>query len=1019
MKRLMKRLFRRGETGQSIVILAIGFIGLLAVVGITTDVSLMFVRYSSLRRAVDSAAIAAAGQMRQDREQPTVELTARQYIEFHGLNPEKVRVNACGWFTEPQIANPGNLEEIIDEVCTEDQRKLVRVSATIRSPTIFLRLIGFGDVELTASAVSETAVLDVVMIMDVSESMLEETTYEDWGQVGLGMAYYPPVIEGNTPNIWQSAANGYESVFAENVDLQNDGVEPLKIAPTYFDGTNGTVYPANFDPTNPGYPYDTAFQEPLANYTWPTVGNTNARFNDWINWFWQEYLLGLPQATINDRLYFMPQGQYIGNSITGVPTANLPAPVNGDGTAGNPPSANVAGWEDTTFEPNRAYPVRSFIPNDVAALGTPQGHPRSECRVRFMPTPVPLTDYIEETYTQEGLDWPMPASGGGAPHGRWNGFQPTYNFYGCCNDPTSGGTVDEFGNITPGASNGADGDFSDLVCQPFKQAKDATRLFLDRVDFLRGDRVAFVTFDRSAFIIDPDGQGDGTHMIESSDIARETLDRFIGVRAEPNFYVWNDVDGGWTHNVDGTSRTVYAQGIDRATGLSIPAFYDQETVPQWVTDNGYTIRDPLDYNNYPVRSNCYFQNATLPWPKSRAADPTPGAPFAGQALAQIMNPRTWEAGSPWEVYRSQYNPAERAYEGKAQCRGTNIGGALRAANAALTDPTTERREGTVWIMILLSDGAAGASDPVRQRGDLPDTPSAYTQPPVPGEYGIYGLCPYGMPTNPSFPGRGELVEGDAGFPFCSDEQVHTRQFCTDTAGGIIGQSPGGSTIAGDTGFYPGGLDNDYDFNQTPQQNLDAGRIYDVDIGDYRNSEVTNCHPLYDVDDYARDWADFVAGIERSDWCDTWASDNARCTGEGGEAVLPTIFTIGFGLNFENGAGDCGDNVEDCLGEELLRYIADAGDNFQIDTDYQQAMLEAATFAIDGWGSIDDHLAGDYGTLDPCQFGQQTWDPTNPSVVPDVLNSGESCGNYYNAPTQIELEKVFDDIASRMFTRLTG
>jgi hypothetical protein len=60
------RFFRKGEIGQSIVILALGFIGLLAVVGITTDVSVLFVRFSQLRRAVVSAAIAAAGQMRQD-----------------------------------------------------------------------------------------------------------------------------------------------------------------------------------------------------------------------------------------------------------------------------------------------------------------------------------------------------------------------------------------------------------------------------------------------------------------------------------------------------------------------------------------------------------------------------------------------------------------------------------------------------------------------------------------------------------------------------------------------------------------------------------------------------------------------------------------------------------------------------------------------------------------------------------------------------------------------------------------
>ena len=50
-----------------------------------------------------------------------------------------------------------------------------------------------------------------------------------------------------------------------------------------------------------------------------------------------------------------------------------------------------------------------------------------------------------------------------------------------------------------------DFNFDDLVCQPFKEARDAAQQFLARLDFLRGDRVAFVTFDRRASVVDPDG----------------------------------------------------------------------------------------------------------------------------------------------------------------------------------------------------------------------------------------------------------------------------------------------------------------------------------------------------------------------------------------------------------------------------------------------------------------------------------------------------------------------------------
>ncbi|MEL6149519.1 MAG: pilus assembly protein TadG-related protein, partial [Chloroflexota bacterium] len=60
--RAVKRSIRRSQTGQAILLLAFGFIILLGFVGIVTDLSILYIRFASLRRAVDSAAVAAAGQ---------------------------------------------------------------------------------------------------------------------------------------------------------------------------------------------------------------------------------------------------------------------------------------------------------------------------------------------------------------------------------------------------------------------------------------------------------------------------------------------------------------------------------------------------------------------------------------------------------------------------------------------------------------------------------------------------------------------------------------------------------------------------------------------------------------------------------------------------------------------------------------------------------------------------------------------------------------------------------------------
>ncbi|MBZ0300119.1 MAG: hypothetical protein K8J31_10275, partial [Anaerolineae bacterium] len=220
--KFLKRSMRHSQSGQSILILALGFLALLGFVGIVTDVSLMFVRYSTLTRAVDAASIAAAGQVRRQVPFPSevstncsgtdtngnawttanpcpaaeaaafarsfgnVGVAARQFVEFYGLSPEAVLIDMC--FTVSTI-DPGtgdlvpvdaSMQDEFDELCVgpqgrNNERKLIKVTAQIESPTVFLRLLGFPEITLQASSISETAVLDVVLIMDVSESMLNQT----------------------------------------------------------------------------------------------------------------------------------------------------------------------------------------------------------------------------------------------------------------------------------------------------------------------------------------------------------------------------------------------------------------------------------------------------------------------------------------------------------------------------------------------------------------------------------------------------------------------------------------------------------------------------------------------------------------------------------------------------------------------------------------------------------------------------------------------------------------------------
>src|SRR5438132_1541264 len=97
---------RRSRSGQSIILVAFAFIALIAFVGIATDVALLFVRYSTLRRAVDAAAIAAAGQVRESANYLTLNAVAQQFIKIHGINPNTVKVETCETEIADYIADP-------------------------------------------------------------------------------------------------------------------------------------------------------------------------------------------------------------------------------------------------------------------------------------------------------------------------------------------------------------------------------------------------------------------------------------------------------------------------------------------------------------------------------------------------------------------------------------------------------------------------------------------------------------------------------------------------------------------------------------------------------------------------------------------------------------------------------------------------------------------------------------------------------------------------------------------------
>jgi hypothetical protein len=695
----ISRRIRRSQRGQSIVLLAFAFIALIAFVGLVTDIALLFVRYAALRRAVDSAAIAAAGQVRESTTYAEVAVAAQQYIELHGLESDSILVETCEtdihkWRMgqAPFVKADGspdphpeadfkvvskNMPET--ELCDwDDPRKLVRVSAQIKSPTTFLSLIGIKSITLESTSVSETAVIDIALVIDTSESMSKETNGTDLTRVGL--------LSGSNP----------------------DGSGP------------------------PGSKY------------WParcTTSNTTGTEN--FGW----------GGCCND----------IGTGYVG----------DGRKQSNNLIVENGLIWHDT----NGNGMWDGNYENGVSS-NTPQTNPNF-------------------------------------------GNHPAYVF-------------DSQKESDPASIN-----FTTLVCNPFKQVKDAARAFVRQLDFVRGDRIVFVTFDRNAQAYTPTTAGgeELRPLIRDEQTAITTLNRYVGIL----------------------------------------------------------------YNNYGAFNKCQDLIVAGPAWDLWLADPStpqPKRPFS--------------------------------YETVAPCTQTNIGGGILTANNALTDPVDVRRE-AVWVMVLLTDGAANATSRVTGINDD-------------RTYGYYGYCPWWTfcrldepyNTNP-YPGAPwpECVDNnpvdldEPNLPYCNDDDPYTRHFC----------------LSWETG-------------EQVLTNPECG------AGGH-----------YDADDYARDMADFAGLIE--------VEDDVP-----GNYIA--MFSIGFGLEV----------VNEPTGAPLLRYIADAGDNGVIDNNLQQDWRDDAYLSYGNTGPWPPA----FGDQDPCYTF--------------ALQPTEQCGQYYFAQNLETLTDVFEEIAGRLFTRLS-
>jgi hypothetical protein len=183
------RLFGSSSRGQSLVIMAVAFLGMIAFVGFVVDTGIIYLHRVWLGQAVDSASLAAGYEL------PNIKGSCARAVEYLQANGYENGTDFSFQIVYPDrpdvpippgeyvldsvsdsLNSPGDCSSISVGGIHNDIHLEVQVSATQQVPVIFMHLLGFGTINVTAPSTTERSDrYDIVLILDVSGSMKFDT----------------------------------------------------------------------------------------------------------------------------------------------------------------------------------------------------------------------------------------------------------------------------------------------------------------------------------------------------------------------------------------------------------------------------------------------------------------------------------------------------------------------------------------------------------------------------------------------------------------------------------------------------------------------------------------------------------------------------------------------------------------------------------------------------------------------------------------------------------------------------
>ncbi|WP_454720333.1 MULTISPECIES: VWA domain-containing protein [Cupriavidus] len=150
------------QRGQITLIAAMTMIGLLGVAGLAVDAGMAYVTKAKLNAAVDSAAVAAARAVTNGTTQSDQAAAARQAAQdFFDTNFPSGYLQAV-----PTMATPSVLFDTPTSGAVT-----INVSASATMPLTLMKVLGFNNVAVAATAQSIRRDLDLIFVIDASSSM--------------------------------------------------------------------------------------------------------------------------------------------------------------------------------------------------------------------------------------------------------------------------------------------------------------------------------------------------------------------------------------------------------------------------------------------------------------------------------------------------------------------------------------------------------------------------------------------------------------------------------------------------------------------------------------------------------------------------------------------------------------------------------------------------------------------------------------------------------------------------------